>query len=95
MSTSSTVISMSASNATSKPKKSSTTKKRVISNPHAPKLDSQRSTFRLFDFQAFDNDESADDSSSNGSQPAAKKCSAKFRVQMFGINELGENVNII
>ena len=90
MSTSSTVISMSASNATSKPKKSSTTKKRVISNPHAPKLDSQRSTFRLFDFQAFDNDESADDSSSNGSQPAAKKCSAKFRVQMFGINELGE-----
>lgn len=73
-----------------KSKKIITVKKRIIANPNTPKLNSRHSTFRLFDFQAFDNDEAADDNSSNGSQPSSNKCSAKFRVQMFGINELGE-----
>jgi DNA polymerase elongation subunit (family B) len=49
--------------------------------------------FRLFDFQTFDfrdNQDDSSDDSSDSKKTNIKKDTALFRIQMFGINEIGE-----
>ena len=78
----------------SKPKK----RFKKVAKPNMPELDCKHRVFRLFDFQMFDfreaefefdEDEDEDENKKNKTKKV-KKDTALFRIQMFGINEIGE-----